>query len=103
MRILTAAIILATAAIGTAAVAQDRLNDSQYIAAARCRGLMQGADTAGIDAVLKANKSGRVGVVLDRADVARKAATTKARKATGAGAKAEVARQTADACAAFSS
>jgi len=91
MRILTAAVILATAATATAAVAKERLTDSQFIAAARCRGLMQGADTAGIDAVLEANKAGRVGVVLDRADTVRKAAAVKARKAKGPGGKAEVA------------
>ena len=100
MRILTAAVILATAATGaTAAFAQERLNDSQFIAAARCRGLMQGADTTDIDAVLKANRAGRVGIVLDRAAIERKSAERKARKATGAGGKAEVARQAADACA----
>lgn len=99
MRILTAAVILATAATATVAVAKERLTDSQFIAAARCRGLMQGADTAGIDAVIKANTSGRVGVVLDRAATERKAAERKARKASGAGGKAELARQAADACA----
>ena len=99
MRILTAAVILATAATGTVAFAQDRLNDSQFIAAAKCRGLMQGADTTNIDTVLNANKSGRVGIVLDRAATERKSAERKARKATGAGGKAKVARQAADACA----
>ncbi|MDP1739285.1 MAG: hypothetical protein Q8L23_17815 [Caulobacter sp.] len=101
MRILTAAVILATAVSGGAAIANDRLTDSQFIAAAKCRGLMQGADTAGIDAVLQANKAGRMGLVLDRADTARKAAATKARKASGPGGKAEMARQAADACAGF--
>lgn len=99
MRILTAAVILATAATGTAAFAETRLNDSQFIAAAKCRGLMQGADTTTIDAVLDANKSGRVGIVLERAATERKSAERKARKATGAGGKAELARQAADACA----
>lgn len=104
MRILTAAIVLAVAATSTAAFAQnDRLNDSQFIAAAKCRGLMQGADTAGIDAVIKANKSSRVGLVLDRAATERKAAERKARKASGAGGKAELARQAADACAGLAS
>lgn len=101
MRILTAAVILATAATSTAAFAQERLNDSQFIAAAKCRGLMQGADTAGIDAVIKANKSGRVGVVLDRAATERKAAERKARKASGPGGKAEIAREIAGSCATF--
>ncbi len=101
MRILTAAVILATVASAGAAIAGDRLTDSQFIAAAKCRGLMQGADTAGIDAVLEANRAGRVGVVLDRADTARKAAATKSRKASGPGGKAEVARLAADACAGF--
>ncbi len=104
MRILTAAAILAVAAAGaTAAVAQDRLTDTQYIAAAKCRGLMQGVDTAGLDAVLNANKGGRVGVVLDRADTARKTAATKSRKATGPGSKAEVAREIAETCSAYAS
>ena len=104
MRILTAvAVLAAVAATGTAAFAQHRLTDSQFIAAAKCRGLMQGADTATIDAVIKANKSGRVGVVLDRAATERKAAERKARKATGVGGKAELARQAADACAGLAS
>lgn len=104
MRILTAAVILAAAASATAAFAQsDRLSDTQYISAAKCAGLMQGADTTAIDAVLNANKAGRVGVVLDRADVARKAAASKARKARGPGGKAEVAREIAGSCAAFTS
>lgn len=104
MRILTAAVIIATTlGAGAAAFAQDRLNDSQFIAAAKCRGLMQGADTAGIDAVIKANKSRRAGVVLDRAATERKAAERKARKASGPGGKAEVAREVAGACTAFAS
>lgn len=103
MRILTAAVILA-AASATAAFAQtERLTDTQYIAAAKCRGLMQGADTAAIDAVLNANKAGRVGVVLDQAETARKAAERKSRKANGPGGKAEVAREVAGACSAFTS
>jgi hypothetical protein len=86
MRILTAAVILATAASTTAAFAQsDRLTDTQYISAARCAGLMQGADTTAID------------------EVARKAAASKARKANGPGSKAEVAREIAGACTAFTS
>ncbi|MFZ4608118.1 MAG: hypothetical protein ACOYM5_17880 [Caulobacter sp.] len=99
MRILTAAVILATAASATAAFAQERLTDTQFIAAARCRGLMQGADTAGIDAVLSANRSGRLGMVLDRANTARKAAVRTARRANGPGGKAEIAREIASACA----
>ncbi|HRD29347.1 MAG TPA: hypothetical protein PLO65_13695 [Caulobacter sp.] len=102
MRILTVAVILA-AATATSAFAQERLTDTQYITAAKCRGLMQGADTAGIDAVLKSNKAGRVGVVLDRADTARKAAASKARKASGPGGKAEVEREIATACGGFTS
>ncbi|MFA7262043.1 MAG: hypothetical protein WC068_03390 [Caulobacter sp.] len=103
MRILTAAVILA-AASATAAFAQtERLTDIQYIAAARCRGLMQGADTAAIDAVLNANRAGRAGMVLDRAATERKAAERKARRADGPGGKAEVAREVAGACTAFTS
>jgi hypothetical protein len=102
MRILTAAVILATAAVSTAALAQtDRLTDSQFIAANHCRGLIRGADAAALDATIKANASGRVGVVLDRATVARKAAARKARKANGPGGKAELARELAGPCAAF--
>jgi hypothetical protein len=102
MRILTAAVILATAATATAAFAQsERLTDAQYIAAARCSGLMQGADAGAINAKLKAQASSRVTVVLDRADAARKDGARKARKATGAGGKAEVAREISTNCAAF--
>lgn len=101
MRILTAAVVLATAAASTAAFAQsERLTDAQYISAARCSGLMQEADATAITAKLKAQSNRQV-VVLDRADAARKDAVRKSRKATGAGGKAEIAREIATTCAAF--
>lgn len=103
MRILTAIVVLAAASATAAAAQTERLTDTQYIAASRCRGLMQGADTAGIDAVLSANRAGRVGVVLDRAATARKVAERKSRKANGPGGKAEIAREIAGSCSAFAS
>lgn len=89
----------ATFAVSGAALAQTRLTDSQYIAAARCRGLTTG-DAAAIDAVLEANSAGRVGPAVQQAAAARKAAERSVRKARGEGARAELARQRAAACAA---
>lgn len=100
MRILTAAILLAAAATSTAAFAQARLTDAQFISAAHCQGLA-GDNAGSLDAVVKANEHGRVGIVLDRADTARRDAARRARKATGEGGKAEIARELAGACAAF--
>jgi hypothetical protein len=69
----------------TAAMAQGaRLSDAQYIAAARCEGLMTSAalgrqDTSAIDAMLKAQSGGREYAVFDRADGAREQAQQAAR------------------------
>ncbi len=69
----------------TAAIAQPaRLSDAQYIAAARCEGLMQSTalgrqDTSAVDKVLKAQSGARDYVVFDRADDAREAALQAAR------------------------
>ncbi|MFZ5670906.1 MAG: hypothetical protein ACOY4K_15570 [Pseudomonadota bacterium] len=101
MRTIAAIVILAAAtAVSGAAQAETRLSDSQYIAAARCRGLTTG-DAAAIEAVLEANRAGRVGVAVQQADVARRKAERQVRKARGAGQKAEVARDQAAVCAAF--
>ena len=67
-----------TAATATAATAQtDRLTDVEYLQAARCAGLASSEtlgeiDTAGVDALLKAEARGRSGFIVDKAEKARK-------------------------------
>jgi len=73
MRILTiAAVALATATASTAAFATEaRLSDSQFVKAARCRGLASGDLAAQLDAVIKVQKRGRADFVVDKAESAR--------------------------------
>lgn len=101
MRIITAAVIAATAMSGLTATAafaaEGRLTDSQFIKAARCAGLA-GADAAKFDAVVKANKRGRADFVLDKAATARSDAARAARSAREGG-KAEIAAELAGVCA----
>lgn len=101
MRIITAAVIAATAMSGLTATAafaaEGRLTDSQFIKAARCAGLA-GADAEKFDAVVKANKRGRAGFVLDKAATARSDAARAARSAREGG-KAEIAAELAGVCA----
>ena len=106
MRIITAAVIAATAVSGLAATAataafaaEGRLNDSQFIKAARCAGLA-GADAEPFDALLKANERGRAGVIIDRAKTARSDAVRATRSAREGG-KAAIAAELAGACAAL--
>lgn len=97
MRILTAAVILATAATSTAAFAQARLTDSQFIKAARCSGLA-GEDAGRFDSIVDANKRGRAAFVIDKAMSAKDAAARQARRA-GEGAKAQIQAELSGVCA----
>lgn len=100
MRIITAAIIAATAVSGitaTAAFADTRLSDAQYIKAARCAGL-SGEDSDKFDALLKANRRGRADFVSDKALNAKNDAARQLRSAREGG-KAEIAAELAGACA----
>lgn len=103
MRIITAAIIAATAMSGAAATAafaaEGRLNDSQFIKAARCAGLA-GDDGEKFDALVKANQRGRASVILDRAMTAKSEAARATRSAREGG-KAAIAAELAGACAAL--
>lgn len=105
MRIITAAVIAATAMSGLTATAafaaEGRLSDSQFIKAARCAGLA-GADAGKFDALVKANKRGRADFVLDKAMTARSDAARAARSAREGG-KAEIAAELAGPCAALAS
>ncbi|MDP2260814.1 MAG: hypothetical protein Q8J89_13975 [Caulobacter sp.] len=109
MRIITAAIIAATAVSGLTATAataataafaaEGRLSDSQLIKAYRCAGLA-GADADKFNAVIKANKRGRADFVLDKALNARNDAARQVRSAREGG-KAEIAAELAGVCAAL--
>lgn len=101
MRTLTAAIIVATAVSGlsaTAAFAQPRLTDMQFVKLSRCAGLA--GEDARFDAALKAAKRGRDTYIADKADEARRSAEREARSA-GEGGKAEIAAELSGACAKF--
>jgi hypothetical protein len=106
MRIITAAVIAATAVSGLTATAafaaEGRLSDSQFIKAARCAGLASGADAeaAKFNALVKANKRGRAHFVVDKAMAAKSDAARAARSAREGG-KAEIAAELAGPCAAL--
>jgi hypothetical protein len=58
-------------ACASAATASERITDLDYLKANRCKGLATGlgsADTAGVDALIKAQGRGRADAVLQRAD-----------------------------------
>jgi hypothetical protein len=89
MRILTPMIILlATGAAATAASAQPKASDAQYLQASRCAGLaasanLGGSDTATLDGWLKANSEGRSTFVTDRATQMRSQAKIQGNRASG--------------------
>lgn len=98
MRIITAAVILATAAsASTAAFAQARLTDTQFIKAARCAGLA-GEDASRFEALVKANKRGRAEYIADKAMAAKNDAQREARQA-GEGGKAQIQAELSGICA----
>ena len=96
-KIFAAAVVVASLAAATAADA--RITDRDFIAANRCRGLagaeaLGKIDTAGLDALLRAETRGRAQFVADEADKARADAERQARRA--ANNDAEKARLTAE-------
>jgi hypothetical protein len=106
MRIITAAVIAATAVSGLTATAafaaEGRLSDSQFIKAARCAGLASGADAeaAKFNALVKANKRGRADFVVDKA-MAAKSDGARAARSTREGGQAGIAAELAGPCAAL--
>lgn len=66
------AMVLAGASLVAAgsAAASDRVTDLDYLKASRCKGIAvaTGADTAGLDAYLKAAERGRQSVVVERGE-----------------------------------
>lgn len=103
MRILTGLIIL-FAAGATAASAQPKASDAQYIQASRCAGLASsaslGGDAGGYDGWLKANAEGRQPFIAERADQARRAAHLQANRA-GDLEKQKLTAELASACSTF--
>ena len=85
---LSTAILAATVAVAavTPALAAPRISDKQYIQAARCQGLAKApalgeADTQALDSLVKSQGQGRHPYIRDRADEARQAAGSEARRA----------------------
>jgi len=82
MRALSLAIAtVATLASATFAFAADRVSDGEYLKAARCTGLAQGADQGAqnFEAFLQAQAKGRQSAVSERADKIRDKARHAAR------------------------
>ena len=88
MQILKGIVIAASLTASTAVFAAPaQLNDAQYLAAARCQGLLTSSalgkqDASAIDAFMASQERGRSPQVVDRADEAR---TDAARDASHAG------------------
>ncbi|MGI9170072.1 MAG: hypothetical protein ACR2FH_07860 [Caulobacteraceae bacterium] len=100
-----AALAALVAGATAAAAAPTRLTDSQYLSAVRCRALIASpalgkGDTGALDAMLKAQRQGRLGAVDDRADEMRADATRQAGHA-GAQQKAQLISERDGACRAF--
>lgn len=100
--LISATLLALAGATAVSAQPAERLSDSQFVKAARCKGLAKadGVDTKGVDAVIKANKRGRADFVLDKALNAKNDAARQARSAREGG-KAEIAAELAGACAAL--
>jgi hypothetical protein len=86
MRILTGTVVL-FAAVASAAMAQPKVSDAQYIQASRCAGLASSANLGAVDASydgwLKSNAGTRPDFVNERAAQARRTARVQANRATG--------------------
>jgi hypothetical protein len=99
--ILTAAVLIAGATQVQAAPSQ-KLSDTAYLQAVRCRGLAeaQGADTAALTAMLKAQKSGRDSFISERAKTMLKDAKREAGR-SGEYQQSKVAAELSGACSAY--
>lgn len=86
MRVLTGMIVL-FAAGASAAMAQPKVSDSQFIQASRCAGLASSANLGAVDASydgwLKANAGSRPEFVTERAAQVRRSAQLQANRAKG--------------------
>lgn len=87
MRVLTGMIVLLAAAGASAAMAQPKVTDSQYIQASRCAGLASSANLGAVDASydgwLKSNAGTRPDFVSERAAATRRTAQLQANRAKG--------------------
>lgn len=95
MRLFIASLALASTALAGAANAQaTRISDAQFVALARCAGLVEGAglDAQTLDQELRAARRGRADHVRERAINARSEAASQARDAAGSS---EIAAETA--------
>jgi hypothetical protein len=95
------AMVLAGASLVAAgsAAASDKVTDLDYLKASRCKGIATatGADTAGLDAYLKAAERGRQAVIVERGETEIDRAKREARGDRKARAEAEL----AGACSAY--
>ncbi|WP_296815184.1 hypothetical protein [Brevundimonas sp.] len=98
MRLFITSLALASAALASAANAQSaRISDAEYVALARCAGLVEGAglDTRDLDQELRAARRGRADHIRERATNARAEAASEARSNDSADLAAERAACTA--------
>ncbi|MDO9337364.1 MAG: hypothetical protein EON95_08255 [Caulobacteraceae bacterium] len=100
--LISATLLALAGASAVSAQPAGRLSDSQFIKAARCKGLAKadGVDTKAIDLVLKTNKRGRADWIVDKAMDAQDSAVSEARRAD-ATRKAELAAEWNGACQAY--
>ncbi len=100
--LISATLLALAGATAVSAQPAERLSDSQFVKAARCKGLAKadGVDTKGVDAVIKANKRGRADWIVDKAMNAQDDAQVEASKA-GDTRKAELIAERNGACQAF--
>jgi hypothetical protein len=99
--------IAAVAATTAAVAAPGHMTDAQYLGAVRCQALMSSpalgkVDTAGISSVIKAQSTGRVDAIFDRADTVRADALRQASHADATG-RASLIAERDGACQAFAS
>lgn len=100
--LISATLLAFAGATAVSAQPAERLSDSQFVKAARCKGLAKadGVDTKGVDAVIKANKRGRADWIIDKAMNAQDEAQTEASRADSTR-KAELIAERNGACQAF--
>ena len=100
--LISATLLALAGATAVSAQPAERLSDSQFVKAARCKGLAKadGIDVKAVDAVIKANKRGRADWIIDKAMNAQDEAQAEASRADDTR-KAELIAERNGACQAF--
>lgn len=85
--LISATMLALAGASAVSAQPAERLSDSQFIKASRCKGVAkaQGGDTKGVDQLLKVNRQGRADFIVDRATSAQDKAQSDFKRADDTG------------------